>query len=63
LCENFCLQKKGNTTKKGLLDYIEGAYILVFIKKWSKLGALLQTDANEAKMKKKSKILTLRLVL
>jgi len=50
--------KKGNTTKKGLpvLDYIEGAYILVFINKWSKLGVLLQTDANEAKMKKKIKI-------
>jgi hypothetical protein len=44
--------KKGNTTKEGALEYIEGAYILVFINKWSKLGVLLQTDANEAKMKK-----------
>jgi hypothetical protein len=48
--------KKGNTTKEGALEYIEGAYILVFINKWSKLGVLLQTDANEAKMKKKIKI-------
>jgi hypothetical protein len=46
------LSKKGNTTKEGALDYIEGAYIFVFVNKWSKLGALLQTDANEAKMKK-----------
>jgi hypothetical protein len=53
--KNF-VSKKGNKTKEGALDYIEGAYILVFINKWSKLGALLQTDANEAKMKKKFKI-------
>jgi hypothetical protein len=50
----FLSPKKGISTKESALDYIEGAYILVFNNKWSKLGALLQTHTgtNEAEMKK-----------
>ncbi len=40
--------------KEGALHYIQGAY-LSFYQKWSKLCTLFQTNANEAKIKKKLK--------
>jgi len=43
---------------------MEGAYILVFIRNGANLAHIyLQTDANEAEMKKKLKIFTVRLVM
>ncbi len=41
--------------KEGGLDYM-GTLIFWFSSEWSKLGQLLQTDDNEAEMKKKFKI-------
>jgi hypothetical protein len=40
------------TSKEGTLHYMEAAYFLVFIRNKSKLGTFLQTDGNEAEMKK-----------